>query len=113
MNVKMLRAHSSSARVLNADGTPVGGGNGHVWIKVADATDAERTRAAIVARALDTDLSWTKPRMSKTTGQECGRGIATIIDASVWTVGRLIFVGRPTCTGGLTITPNSSTSSTA
>ena len=105
MNVKMLRAHSSSARVLNADGAPVGGGNGHVWIKVADATDAERTRAAIMARALEHKLVWTKPRMSKTTGQECARGIATIIDASVWTVGRLIFVGRPTCTGGLTITP--------
>ena len=105
MNVKMLRAHSSSARVLNADGAPVGGGNGHVWIKIADATDAERTRAAIIARALENDLAWTKPRMSKTTGQECGRGIATIIDASVWTVGRLIFVGRPTCTGDLSITP--------
>ena len=104
MNVKMLRAHSSSARVLNADGDPVGGGNGHVWIKIADAADAERTRAAITARALENDLAWTKPRMSKTTGQECGRGIATTIDASVWTVGRLIFVGRPTCTDGLTIT---------
>ena len=105
MNVKMLRAHSSSARVLNADGAPVGGGNGHVWIKIADATDAERTRAAIIARALENDLAWTKPRMSKTTGQECGRGIATIIDASVWTVGRLIFVGRPTCTDNLSVAP--------
>lgn len=105
LNLKMLLAHSSSARVLNADGTPVGGGNGHAWIKTKDALDAERTRASIMARALEFDLSWPKPRISKTTGQECGRGIATIIDASVWTVGRLIFVGSPTCTGGLTITP--------
>ena len=105
MNVKMLRAHSSSARVLNAEGSPVGGGNGHVWIKIANATDAERTRAAIIARALEHNIAWTKPRITKTTMQECGRGNATIIDASVWTVGRLIFVGRPTCTGGLTITP--------
>lgn len=103
--VKMLRAHSASARVLKADGTPAGGGNGHVWIKIADANDAERARTAISARALENNLAWPKPRFSKTTGEECGRGLATIIDASVWTIGRLIFVGRPTCHGGLRLIP--------
>lgn len=103
--LKMLRAHSSSARVSRADGSAVGGGNGHVWIKVADAEDAERTRTAILARAIELGLAWTKPRMSKATGQECGRGWATIVDPSVWTPGRLVFVGRPTCSAGLTVAP--------
>jgi len=104
-DVKMLRALSSSARVLNADGSAVGGGNGHVWVKVKEAADAERARAAIQARALEHDLAWTKPRMSRSTGLVCGKGFATIIDPSVWTTGRLVFVGRPTCSDGLTITP--------
>lgn len=101
--VTMLRAHSSSARVLDVDGTPVGKGNGHVWIKIANPTDAERSRNAIIARALENNLSWTKPRFAKATGLECGRGLTTIIDPSVWTQGRLVFGGRPTCSGGLTI----------
>jgi hypothetical protein len=103
--VKMLRAHSSSARVLRTDGSAVGGGNGHVWLKVADAADAERTRTAILARAIEFDMAWTKPRLSKATGLECGRGWATIADQSVWTIGRLVFVGRPTCSEGLAVAP--------
>lgn len=102
--VRMLRAYSSSSRVLQADNTLVGGGNSHVWIMVKDAADAERTRTAITARSLEFGPAWTKPRISKSTGQECGRGLATIVDASVWTVGRLVFVGSPTCSSGLTIT---------
>ncbi len=103
-NVKMLRAHSSSARVLKADGTPVGGGNGHTWIKVADPEDVARTRSAIMARSLEFDMSWLKPRISKQTGAICGQGFATIVDSSVWTMGRLVFAGRPTCSSDLTIT---------
>lgn len=103
--VKMLRAHSSSARVVRADGSAAGGGNGHVWIKIVDAADAERTRAAIMARAFEYDLAWPKPRMSKSTGLECGKGFATIVDPTVWTLGRLVFVGRPTCCAELTIKP--------
>jgi hypothetical protein len=102
-NVKMLRGLSSSARVQRADGVAVGGGNGHVWVKVADAEDAERTRTAILSRAIEFDMAWTKPRISKATGLECGRGWATIVDQSVWTLGRLVFVGRPTCSVGLTV----------
>ncbi len=103
--VKMLRAHSSSARVLKADGTAAGGGgNGHAWIKVADAADAERTRTAIMARSIEFGMSWLKPRISKQTGGICGQGYATIVDASVWTIGRLVFAGSPTCSPDLTIT---------
>lgn len=104
-NTSMLRAHSSSARVFKQDGTSVGGGNGHVWVKINDANDAARTRVAITARALEHGLAWKKPRFSKSTGLECGSGFATIIDSSVWTIGRLVFVGCPTCSGELTVRP--------
>jgi hypothetical protein len=105
-NVKMLRVNSSSARVLRADDdSPVEAGNGHVWVKIKDASDADRTRTAIMARAFEMNLEWAKPRISKSTGRQYGNGFATIVDASVWTTGRLIFAGRPTCTTGLKITP--------
>jgi hypothetical protein len=101
-----VRVRSSSSRVLYPDGTTVGGGNGHVWIKIANASDAERTRTAITARALENELAWAKLKFSTQTGEECGRGYATIIDASVWTVGRLIFAGCPTVgEGGLRVIP--------
>jgi len=101
--VKMLRAKSSSARVIRSDGSPDAVGNGHVWIRVKDAADAERTRTAIMARALENNLAWPKPRFSKTTGNECGQGFSAIVDPSVWTTGRLIFVGRPTCSHNLKV----------
>lgn len=103
--VTVLRAHSSTARVIKADGTPVGGGNSHVWLKIAEPTDTERTRTAIIARAIEHNLAWRKPRFSKSNGQIVGHGWATIIDQSVWTPGRLAFVGQPTCSGSLSIAP--------
>ncbi len=104
LNVSMLRANSSSSRVLQPDGSPAGGGNGHVWVKIEDASDAERTRTAIMARAFEKGLAWPKPRTSKSTGRQCGVGFSTIVDASVWTVGRLVFVGKPTCSSKLEVT---------
>jgi len=44
--VKMLRAKSASARVIRSDGSSDAGGNGHVWIRVKDAADADRTIVA-------------------------------------------------------------------
>ena len=41
--VSHVRTASTSSRVLR-DGQPVGAGNGHVWIKVADPRDIERAR---------------------------------------------------------------------
>ena len=41
---------SASSRVLR-DGVPVGRGNGHIWIYVADTGDMERARATIILRA--------------------------------------------------------------
>ncbi len=95
---------SSSARVVR-EGQPVGSGNGHVWVQVSDPADVERTRVAIIARAIALGLAWLKPRRSRTTGAVVGQGWATIIDPSVWTVGRLVFDGAPTACEGLTVEP--------
>jgi len=89
-----LRAHSSSARVY-INGKPVGGGNGHTWIQVANPADIKRLRSAIKARALDLGMAWAKPRRSKTTGDVVGRDVVSIIDWSVFTTGRLVFAGKP------------------
>lgn len=103
--VKMLRAHSSSARVLRIDGSPVGGGNGHVWVKVENAEDVERTRTAIMAGAIERGISWAKPKYSKATGEVVAHSDATIIDHSVLTLGRLVFSGMPVCVGNLIVIP--------
>ncbi|MBE7422834.1 MAG: hypothetical protein HS110_10475 [Zoogloeaceae bacterium] len=89
-----LHARSSSSRV-SVGGAPVGGGNGHTWVQLVDAGDAERLRRVVKARAIALGMSWTKPRISRDTGEEVGRDVATIIDWSVFTHGRLIFAGRP------------------
>jgi hypothetical protein len=98
---------SSSSRVLDAHGIVIGQSNGHTWIKVADADDVERTRAAITARAIVSNMAWLKPRFSRITGKQLnGRGIyCTVIDAAVWSRGRLIFDGCPMVTGELSVEP--------
>ncbi|MBK9440755.1 MAG: hypothetical protein IPN53_05310 [Comamonadaceae bacterium] len=98
-------AQSTSARVLR-DGVPVGGGNGHVWIKVKDASDVERFRTAILVSAIRNGLSWRKPRYSRTEpGKVIGHSLTTIIDTSVLTPGRIVFVGRPVVCSGLNVLP--------
>ena len=104
-NTRMLRAHSSSARVLDSKGKSVGGGNGHTWIKIVDANDADRCRTAIIARSLVLDLTWLKPKFSKKTGGHIASAHTTIVDQSVWSMGRLLFVGKPTATEPLTVAP--------
>lgn len=89
-----LRAHSSSARV-SIDGVPVGGGNGHTWIQLTKAADAERLRSVVKARAIEMGMTWKKPRHSRTTGEIVGHDVVSIIDWSVFTPGRLVFVGKP------------------
>lgn len=99
----LLRAPSVSARVLK-DGQPVGGGNGHTWVRFADPDDAERTRVAIPIRAAQLGLAWSKPRISKATGASIGKGnLVTVIDHSVFTPGRLVFVGKPVVGKGLEV----------
>lgn len=89
-----LRAHSSSARV-SCQGHPVGGGNGHTWVQVKNPEDINRMRSVIQARALDLGMTWCKPRHSRKTGDVVGHGIASIVDWSVFTTGRLVFAGKP------------------
>ncbi|MGV8991283.1 MAG: hypothetical protein ACOH1Q_07755 [Thiobacillus sp.] len=89
-----LRAHSSSARV-SYQGKPVGGGSGHTWLQLANAADVGRLRGVVMARAIAMDMSWKKPRYSRETGEVVGHSIASILDWSVFTPGRLVFVGKP------------------
>lgn len=89
-----VRVQSSSARVFKG-GEAQGAGNGHTWIQVGNPSDIERMRKAIPARAIELGLAWSKPKRSRDTGEIVGYGLATIIDYSVFTPGRLVFCGRP------------------
>ena len=103
--VSYVKTESTSARVM-CDGKPVGGGNGHVWIKVANPDDIERTRVALIICAAQAGLTWKKPRFSKMEeGVVVGHSLTTIIDPSVWTPGRLVFYGKPNVGQGLTVAP--------
>lgn len=98
-------AGSTSSRVLN-DGIAVGGGNGHAWVKVSDPDDVERFRTAMIVAAAQAKMTWLKPRYSSTEpGQVVGHSLTTIVDPSVWTPGRLVFIGQPVAGGGLTVLP--------
>ena len=107
--VTTVHARSTSSRVMR-DGKPVGGGNGHFWLKLSNPEDIERLRAAIIVLAAQAGLTWPKPRYSRTDpGRIVGQSLATIIDASVWTPGRLVFIGKPVVGDGLTVEPLSPT----
>ncbi len=101
---------STSSRVYH-DGKPVGGGNGHLWVKFKNPEDGERFRTAIIiAAAAKRDLTWKKPRYSrKEPGKIVGYSLTTIIDPSVLMLGRLTFVGQPVVGDGLTVKPLSGT----
>ncbi len=100
-----VKTESTSARVV-CDGAPVGGGNGHVWIKMANREDVERIRTALIICAAQAGLAWKKPKFSKQEeGRVVGNSLATLIDPRVWTPGRLIFCGQPCVGEGLTIVP--------
>jgi hypothetical protein len=106
-DISYVLTTSVSGRVLQ-DGQPVGSGNGHLWFKAANPDDIERLRAAILVRALQHDLTWPKPRYSKSSPSTVvGNGVATILDPSVYSVARLVFEGKPTVFGGLTVAPQS------
>lgn len=93
--VSYLLAASTSSRVMQ-DGKPVGAGNGHLWFRVQDPSDIERFRVAFMVQAAAQGLTWLKPRYSRTEpGKVIGQSLTTIIDTSVFTPGRLIFVGKP------------------
>lgn len=100
-----VHVSSTSARVLR-DNTPVSSSNGHLWFKVKDPADIERFRTALLIAAAQAGVTWKKPRFSrKEQGKVVGHSLTTIIDTSVFTPGRLVFIGQPVVSGGLTVIP--------
>lgn len=80
--------------------------NGHTWFQVQDPRDVERLRAAVVVRAAQLGLTWRKPRCSRRDPRKViGHSLGTIIDASVFTPGRLVFNGMPVVGPGLEVLP--------
>lgn len=107
--VTTVHARSTSSRVIR-DGKPVGGGNGHFWFKLNNPNDAERLRAAFIVLAAQAGMTWLKPRFSRAEPNLIvGQSLATIADPSVWTPGRLVFIGKPVVGDGLTVEPLSPT----
>ena len=103
--VSHVKAESTSARVFH-DGKSVGGGNGHIWIKVANPEDIERARPALIVCAAQVGMTWKRPRFSKSEeGKVVGYSLTTILDPSVWSPERLVFYGQPTVCAGLTVKP--------
>lgn len=103
--VTTVNTRSTSSRVMR-DGEAVGGGNGHVWFKLDNPDDTERVRAGIIVLAAQAGMAWPKQRFSRSEpGKAVGQSLATIIDPSVWTPGRLVFTGKPDVSDGLTVEP--------
>lgn len=102
---RYIATPSTSSRVLR-DGESFGSGNGHVWMYVRDPDDMERARASAMVRAAQANMTWLKPRYSrKDKDVIVGSGLTTILDPSVWSIGRLVFDGQPTVGEGLTVAP--------
>lgn len=98
-----VQAPSTSTRVL-VDGKVVGSGNGHTWIKVVHPEDVERIRTALIVLAAKADMTWLKPRFSRDEpGKVVGESLTTIVDPSVWTPGRLVFIGKPVVSEGMMV----------
>lgn len=107
--VSRCHVASTSSRV-HRDGVAVGNGNGHMWVKIRDPDDVERLRTVILIYAAKAEMTWLKPRLSRLEpGKVVGHSLTTIIDPSVFTPGRLVFVGKPVVSGGLTVSPLSAT----
>ncbi len=104
-DVTYCHVASTSSRVLK-NGKPVGGGNGHVWVKFDNPEDLERFRTAVMISAAQVGMTWLKRRHShKEPGNVVGQSLCSIIDPSVFSVGRLTFVGKPVVDDGLTVLP--------
>ncbi len=73
---------------------------------VADPADIERFRSSVIVRAAQADMTWPKPRFSRIEeGKVVGTSLATIVDPSVFTSGRLVFDGQPTVSAEFTVLP--------
>lgn len=104
-SVTCIETQSSSSRVM-LDGQPVGAGSGHIWIFVENPAAIEAARKALIILAAQAEMTWQKPRYSRTeVGKVVGQSLTTIIDPSVWGLGRLVFTGQPGICEGLTVVP--------
>lgn len=103
--VSYVETPSSSSRVCR-EGKPVGHGSGHIWVYVNDPDDIERFRSGLTILAAQAEMTWLKPRYSRTEeGKVVGNSLTTIVDASVLTPGRLVFDGQPTVSAEFTVSP--------
>lgn len=103
--VSYVETPSSSSRVIR-EGKPVGQGNGHIWMYVQNPADVERFRFALIFRAAEAEMTWSKPRYSRREADKVvGNSLATIVDPSVFTTGRLVFDGQPTVSAEFTVLP--------
>lgn len=81
---------SASARVFH-NGTPLGGGHGHIWVQTQPVTSDELKRAShrVRGRMIVADECWTTPDKN-------GRPqIRLPIDLSGWSLGRMVYAGKP------------------
>ena len=102
-NVTYIKTASTSSRVL-FNGDAVGSGNGHAWFQIKHPEDVERFSTAIMIAAIKAEMVWYKPRYSKSEPKQVvGESITTIFDPSVFTAGRLVFVGKPVVNDGLSV----------
>lgn len=105
--VSRVETPSTSSRVIR-DGKPIAARNSHIWIYIDNPDDIERFRASLPIRAAEQGLTWLKPRYSRTqSGEVVGQSLATILDPSVWTPGRLVFDGKPSAGEGFQVAPAS------
>lgn len=104
-DVSYCHVGSTSSRV-HKDGEACSTGNGHVWVKFQNPEDVERFRTAILVAAASADMTWLKPRLSRAEPEMVvGQSLTTIIDPSVFTPGRLVFIGKPVVNTGLIVEP--------
>lgn len=103
--VSYVETPSASSRVTH-EGKAVGHGNSHLWILIAEPEDLERFRSSLIVRAAQAEMTWPKPRYSRSEeGKVIGRSLMTILDPSVLIPGRLVFDGQPTVSGNLSVLP--------
>jgi P4 family phage/plasmid primase-like protien len=108
-DISYCHVGSTSSRVYSADKT-CSTGNGHVWFKLANPDDLERFRIASQVTAAEKKMTWLKPRYSRTEPSKVvGHSLTTIFDPSVFTPGRLVFIGKPVVNNGLIVKPLSVT----
>src|SRR5262249_29000840 len=98
---------SSSMRVRQASAPPRR--MGHAWIRSRDAAKIPLLRARVTIMSVVKDVAFRSPRYARyddpgsgiKAGQPIAFGWRTVIDPSVWSPERLVFVAQPTLGPGV------------